>query len=216
MSNVKMETAGFSESLRLSDRLRLHMKRSAFDKTPYEFLPQDTLDSIITEAIVRHAMAFTESTPEASALIAYILVEAKRVFATAVYIGLEPDTLYNTMVLFRNTKFSDNRLPLEVMRQEQLMKCFVSGRGHPLSELEARIQDDAKRIWTPLRVHDFSKKQFKFLAPVVRLGKRDHNFGNLILPFVRKHAAQNEGSFGMVSYYEIHSDHFEVPQEQVR
>lgn len=211
-----MEITAFSESLRLSDRLRLHMKKSAFVKTPYEFLPQNILDSIITEATVRHAMAFTKSTPDARELIAYILVEAKRVFATAVYIGLEPDTLYETMVLFKNTSFSDKRLPLEVMREEQLTRYVIGGRLHPLLELEGRDQDDAKRIWTPLRVHDFSKKQFKFLAPIIRLGKRDHNFGNLILPFVKKHAAQNEGSFGMVSQYKIHSHHFDIPSKQVR
>lgn len=204
-----------TSGMRLSDVLHLSMKKSAFYKTPYTFLPQGALDSIITRATILIAMGITQPTPEDCELAAYILTNARRVFATAAYIELRPKTLYRAMVLFRNTNFTDERLPLEEMGGENLLRDVMSGRKHPLVNLERHVKYEADRIWTFRRVHAFVEEQFKFLAPIIFTGKPDHDFGNLILPFVKKHATQAEGSFGVISKYEIHRDHFEIPAGQV-
>lgn len=201
----------FTPSERLSDALRLSMKKSAFEKTPYTFLPQGALDLIITEATILIALGIKKPTPEDYKLVVYILMRAKRLFATAAYIGLPPDTLYCAMVLFRNTNFSDERLPLEEMSGEEFLKSTMSGLEHPLVNLEGHVKHKAERIWTFSRIHDFLKAQFSFLAPIISAGQIDYDFGpGLILPFV-EHAAQGEGSFGVVSKCVIHRDHFRVP-----
>lgn len=184
----------FTPSERLSDALRLSMKKSAFEKTPYTFLPQGALDLIITKARIIIALGITKPAPKDYKLVAYILKKAKRLFATAAYIGLPPDTLYCAMVLFRNTNFSDERLPLEDMSGEKFLKNTMSGSEHPLFMLEGRVKYKAERIWTFSRVHDFLKAQYSFLAPIISAGRIDYYFDpGLILPFV-EHAAQGEGS----------------------
>ncbi|KAJ4413264.1 hypothetical protein N0V91_000238 [Didymella pomorum] len=197
----------FTSKTRLSDALRLGMKKSAFEKTPYTFLPQSALDSIIIEDIILMALGITKPTPEDCKLVAYILTKAKRLFATAAYVGLPSDTLYCAMVLFRNANFSDERLPLEEMGGEDFLKNKMNGLKHPLVKLEGHLKPNAERIWTFSRIHDFLKAQFSFLTPIFSTGKIDYDFGpSLILPFL-KHTAQGEGSFGVVSRIEIHADH---------
>ncbi|KAL1593742.1 hypothetical protein SLS60_010474 [Paraconiothyrium brasiliense] len=204
----------FTSGMRLSDVLRLSMEKSAFDKTPYTFLPKGALDSIVNKATILIAMGITKPTPEDYDLVAYILMKAKKLFATAAYIGLRPNTLYRAMVLFRNNNFSDERLPLEEMSAAKFVKDVMSGHKHPLAKLEGHVKYEADRIWTFRRVHAFLEEQFRFLAPILSTGQSDQNFGNLILPFVKKHAAQAEGAFGVIDKYEIHSDHVEIPAEQ--
>ena len=138
----------FPSDMRLSDVLRLSMKKSAFDKTPYIFLPQGALDSIITEATILIAMGVTKPTPEDCELAAYILTKAKRLFGTAAYVELRPKTLYKAMVLLRNTNFTDERLPLEEMTEENLLRDVMNGRKHPLVNLEGHVKSCAERIWT--------------------------------------------------------------------
>jgi hypothetical protein len=206
----------FTSGMRLSDILRLSMKKSEFDKTPYTFLPQGTLDTLITKATILHAMGVVPPTSEDDELAIYILTKAKRAFATAAYIELQPRTLYNAMVLFRDTGFTDERLPLEKLSGDILVKNELSWQQHPLVNLEEAERSEAKKIWTFGRVHNFLEDQFKFLAPVISTARPDQDFGHLILPFVKKHAAQAEGSFGEVTKYEIHSDHIQFLPRQVR
>jgi hypothetical protein len=216
VSNSEMTLKSmFTSKTRLSDALRLGMKKSAFEKTPYTFLPQSALDSIIIEDTILMALGITKPTPEDCKLVAYILTKAKRLFATAAYVGLPSDTLYCAMVLFRNANFSDERLPLEEMGGEDFLKNKMNGLKHPLVKLEGHLKPNAERIWTFSRIHDFLKAQFSFLTPIFSTGKIDYDFGpSLILPFL-KHTAQGEGSFGVVSRIEIHADHIK-PTPKVR
>jgi hypothetical protein len=216
VSNSEMTLKSmFTSKTRLSDALRLGMKKSAFEKTPYTFLPQSALDSIIIEDTILMALGITKPTPEDCKLVAYILTKAKRLFATAAYVGLPSDTLYCAMVLFRNANFSDERLPLEEMGGEDFLKNKMNGLKHPLVKLEGHLKPNAERIWTFSRIHDFLKAQFSFLTPIFSAGKIDYDFGpSLILPFL-KHTAQGEGSFGVVSRIEIHADHIK-PTPKVR
>lgn len=201
--------------MKLSDVLRLSMKKSEFEKTPYTFLPQGALDSIITRVTILKAMGITEPTPGDCELATYILSRAKRTFAIAAYIELRPQTLHKAMVVFRHAYFTDEKLPLEEMSGEEFLENALSGLHHPLVKLEGPVRHKGKRIWSFRRVHAFLEEQFKFLAPVISTASPDLDFGNLILPFVKKHAAHAEGSFGMISRYEIHSDHIQYAAAEV-
>lgn len=196
--------------MRLSDELRLHMTRSAFDKTPKDFLPEGALESIVTRTTVCAAMGLTEPTREDSELVDYILTKARKVFATAAYIGLGPKALYKAMVLFRWNEFEDGMLPLEDITREQLLS-----EVHPLFKVEGPVPNGAKRIWNFRRSHDFVQQQWKFLAPIISTAESFHDFQARTLPFVKKHATRAEGAFGVISKYEIHSDHIQHPAKQV-
>lgn len=203
-----------TSEMRLSDLLRLRMEKSAFEKTPYNFLPQGALDSLITKKTIFRAMGITCATKSDSILAFYILTKAKRLFATAVYIGLPPRVLHKAMRLFLLHNFQDSKLPLEEMNGKQFLSNKKSGVQHPLIRMEGR-RFGKETIWTFPRVHAFLEEQFKFLAPVMSTRQPNHDFGNRILPFVKKHAAQAEGSFGLIYKYEIHPDHIQQAAGQV-
>lgn len=202
--------------MRLSDLLRLELEKSAFDKTPYKFLPRGALDSLITMNTILKEMNITRVTEQDRETAHYILAKAKRAFATAVYIDLPPEALYKAMTMFRLNGFADEHLPLDEMTGAQLGSNKVSGFNHPLVKMESHAQYEGMRVWTFRRVHAFLEEQFKFLAPVMSVSSVGHDFGNCILPFTKKHATRAEGAFGMVYKVEIHPDHLQKGDGQVR
>ena len=204
-----------SSGMGLSDMLEIRMKKSAFEKTPHRFLPQGALDRSISEVTIVNAMGLTQPTPVDHELVHFILTRAKRLFATATYIELKPRLLYKAMSLFCKNGFDDERLPIEEVTGEQYVKDEVNGVEHLLAKLEGPVQNEADRVWTFRKIFSFQQEQGRFLAPVLSTDEPNHDFWDLTLPFITKHASYAEGSFGVVNKYEIHGDHIQDRRAQV-
>lgn len=166
----------------LSDTLRLRMKKSAFEKMPYKFHPQSALDLTITKAAIFTTMCITKPSRVDCELMKFILEKGKRLFATAAYSGLQADELYPAMAVFQKADFSDKCLPLEELNMAECLTDGMTKREHPLFMLEGPFKHENERIWTFGRVHAFLEAQLSFLAPVVHIGKPDHDLRNHILP----------------------------------
>ncbi|KAH6629798.1 hypothetical protein C7974DRAFT_472500 [Boeremia exigua] len=66
-------------------------------------------------------------------------------------------------------------------------------------------------IWDKSFIYDFQEKQWEFLVPTISTEEMNNCYGNnVIMPFIAQHASFAEGSFGVVSKYEIHEDHIVV------
>lgn len=201
--------------MELSYVLMYNMTNSKFDKTPLDFLPQGALDRIITKSAILGAIRATQPEEADTKLINFILTKAKRIFATAVFIELSPRALRRAMFLFQKEGFDDTHLPIEKWSGEEMMKKQMTGVHHPFVVMERPVEDGDEKVWTLRKIFDFQDHQGKFLAPVLSTTEPNHDLWDLTMPFVTKYASYAEGSFGVVSKYEIHDDHIKDPTRPV-
>ena len=115
------------------------------------------------------------------------------------------------MLKFKEYGIDDSKLPIE---------DTDDGSQNILASLEPGVKRKCK-IWSPSTIHNFCDDQWRFLVPVFSTdAKTDVNRYNLpvstIIPFVKKHADFDEGAFGKVYKYEIHSNHIKDPLRPVR
>ncbi|KAH8699354.1 hypothetical protein GQ44DRAFT_832153 [Phaeosphaeriaceae sp. PMI808] len=195
-----------SEYEDLSGSLRAEMVQSAFDGR--QFLPRGALDHLVTQQSVRVAMDIDQPTERNTILEEYIMSNARAVFAIAVYIRLP--RLCKALRLFLENDFGDANLPIDMWSGE-LIKS--KSKNHPFVAMERPSRRATNRIWTWSRIYDFQEEQWKFIAPVISTSIATYDMGERIMPFIKKHANRREGSFAVVSQYEIHRDHFEDPPE---
>ncbi|KAI4613988.1 hypothetical protein J4E80_006677 [Alternaria sp. BMP 0032] len=147
----------------LWDKLFVATQESMFERTEgKKFIPRSTFDEILTRTastqrdrrnFVLRVMGRELSRPseEDIALADYILGSAQKVFLIAVYIRL--DRLHAAMNLFKDARFTDERLPIDEWKGDKL-KCEL--KSHPFVLMEEKGKDKTKitkRIW---RVHSIS------------------------------------------------------------
>ncbi|KAF4336071.1 kinase domain protein [Fusarium beomiforme] len=135
-------------------------------------------------------------------VMAFILKEARKVFAIWVLVGIKGLKLYATMELFRTNSACDTALPFE---EDQISSFTISKEYSEIVFLIAGKEPFCDED----HIYDFCQKQWEFCAPVFDCKKDNHDLNeSAILPFTEKHlTTANEGAFGQVLKYTIHNRH---------
>jgi hypothetical protein len=215
----------------MSDKIMRCFRSSVFDRTTRDFAPKGSIDDVITRKSILMEMDVDDPTDDDELLVDNILEKAKKVFAIAVHIGLDGSNLRKAMASFKSNGFADKDLPISYTMRENAVnqpndhamdpsnthqvvarsRSSASGTNIPASF------DISRRPWNRGRIYNFFEAQWKFLAPVFSTDKFNHDLEPLcILPFVSKDSDIDKGSFGQVSKFEIHPDHFVDPKNPVR
>lgn len=198
------------ENLKLSDQILDKYDKSKFDHEVKQFLPEGCIDELVTlEAIIKEIEEKDQLEPgdldlqEGSVkknIIDFVRGKAKKVFAITVVSGLRGRELGKAMFQFMGINFVDNSLPVKEGNLAQVA-CFR----------------DTASPWSKVRIHNFCREQWRFLAPVFS----QQNFKvdlepEHILPFIEKDSLVKEGAFGQVFAVEIHPAHQKDPVLNVR
>ncbi|KAI4710301.1 hypothetical protein J4E89_004754 [Alternaria sp. Ai002NY15] len=210
----------------LWEKLRVSMQESMFERTERKkFIPRSTFDEIFPGTastrrdrrnFVLQVMGIEPSrlSEEHIALADYILDSAQKVFLIAVYIRL--DRLHTAMELFKDDKFTDERLPVDEWKGDKL-KC--ARKSHPFVVMEDKRRDrkkSPKRIWDVHYISLFQDDQWLFLSPTISVHEQNCNFDNRRpIPFIEKDTHLSSGAHGVVYKYAIHHAHFKNSLDQV-
>jgi hypothetical protein len=163
----------------LRETFRERAIRSAFDKTPHDFVPEGVVQEVVTRDQVQQCLKISScSTPEHDDLIRFVMAGAKKAFAVAIF---AKNDVEKTLKWLRYEDISDQSLP---------------------------IIKPKKKSWTSGWRGDFLENQWKFFAPTINTAKHSHVFEEaFILPVIKTSVVTGKGSFGEVSCTEVHPGH---------
>ncbi|KAK8038608.1 hypothetical protein PG993_007019 [Apiospora rasikravindrae] len=114
---------------------------------PCDFYPGSCLDKVFTRPnIIRRLGDDTDET-----IVAFIVTEAKKLFAIAIASGLRGNALLETTMTFKEARFSDASLPI------------TSRNRHMIPSL-GRDNHDVSTPWNSARAERFMEAQWKFLV----------------------------------------------------
>ncbi|KAJ8130175.1 hypothetical protein O1611_g3458 [Lasiodiplodia mahajangana] len=225
----------------LYNRIDRALATSDFDHRADRFLPEGVIGSLITPDSIKWEVKQKDmSREDAKKKIKWAgsLAEGefKKVFATAVMMGLRGDHLHRGIEKLKDAGISDRNLPItmsdfyrkEIIPSASRMKDArsdesVGGAGHDkgmenedddelFDYLRDDDGDDINEVWTECRAYEFCGKQWLFLSPVFSTANFIHSFDRLcILPFTARHLECDSGTFGQVTKYEIHQSHLISP-----
>ncbi|KAI4622282.1 hypothetical protein J4E83_005024 [Alternaria metachromatica] len=182
-----------------------------------KFIPRSTFDEILARTastqrdrrnFVLRVMGRELNRPseEDIALADYILGSAQKVFLIAVYIQL--DQLHAAMNLFKDARFTDERLPIKEWKGDKL-KCELKSHPFVLMEKEKDKSKSTKRIWRVHSISLFQDDQWIFLTPTISAHDQNRSFDNRCpIPFTTKNTQQRSGAHGIVYKYTIHPAHY--------
>ncbi|KAJ2996358.1 hypothetical protein NUW58_g989 [Xylaria curta] len=202
---------------------------SEFDKQPFKFLPDGVIDSLIIQANI--VWAFKPKKNEEDFSKAWELADSivknglKKVFATAVMIGLTGDDLRRGMQKLKDAGISDSTLPAKQgdfsqegmisspPRTEDEISTESFEGTHDDKIIGNKDADNQKALfdyWKGLEEDDTD--EWLFLSPVFSTSSFVHNFDQFcIMPFTEKHSECDSGAFGQVTKYKIHKSHLINP-----
>ena len=189
----------------LQTAIRERRVESRFGNRLDRFLPQGQLDRLVTRQSILEAMKIEEDEVEEEdeILVAFVLQEAKKLFA--ILVTTRHSRLQEAMLLFQKHDFNDFKLPVEEWKGQ-----MFSDAQHPFFKMQG-VRKKKDMVWDRSLIYDFQDKQWEFLAPIISTEETNHCYGNnVIMPFVAQIASFAEGSFGVVSKYEIHEDHIVI------
>ncbi|KAH7077364.1 hypothetical protein FB567DRAFT_148733 [Paraphoma chrysanthemicola] len=191
------------------DIVSANMVQSAFERTPFSFLPEGVLKQIVTRNRLLKAMSIDEDEP----LVGFILTHALKLFTITAFAVLKPQALHKAMRLFHENDFDDSRLPVETWSRSDFNENERNGTLHPFSVMEGSTRKNGK-VWKFRSLWDFQEHQFKFLAPVFTIGEIQLDVGARVIPFTSKELSRAEGSFGVVHKYTIQEQHLIDPHRR--
>ena len=183
--------------------IRERRVESRFGNRLDRFLPQGQLNRLITRDSILDAVEIEEDEVEEGdeLLVKFVLQEAKKLFA--ILVTTRHPKLQEAISLFQKHNFDDTKLPIKFWTGQ-----MFNDAQHPFFEMQGVRK---KKVWDKSLIYDFQEKQWEFLAPVLSTEETYHCYGNhVIMPFVAQIASFAEGSFGVVSKYEIHEDHMVI------
>lgn len=153
--------------------------KSAFESTPFKFMPEGVIQDLITEDIIRKTLYVTEPpSEEDNEMIHFIETRAKKTFAIVVL--TRPSNTKRVMELLRRKGIDDSRLPIKDRRKL------------------------GRRPWAA----EFYDDQWKFFAPIFSTHNCPNDLAEYdILPFVSRNEGFKKHSFGLVSKYLLHRNH---------
>ncbi len=160
------------------------MKTSVFDESTDKFLPENVIEELITRDIIEQVLGSKES----PGLVDWIHEHSKKLFAIVILCGVDGSDLLQSMQVFREHQYTDEKLPLE--------------------DFTKRYNYFAKSVWgSYIKRYTFFNLQWEFLAPVFGLQYKYELHANSVLPFTYKDRASKQGSFGTVYRVEIEDAH---------
>jgi hypothetical protein len=175
----------------LSSKIAHHYALAVFDTKAEKFVPEGCLETLITTAEIEEELGLKND-----ALVAWILVNAKKVFAIAIRSLNTKGKLQRAMSWFRDTKFDDTSIPIEEWWY---------------SEDETQHPAFPGEIWKLDNLTNFYDFQWMFLAPVFAIEQYDYDLSSQsILPVVWKRGIPNKGLFASVYQVDIHEAHQKV------
>lgn len=184
-----------------------HLVMSQFD-TRRDFLPEGYIERYMNRDTIREGI-FPEKDVLDEAdedLITFINTDAKKVFATAYYVLItEHAQLLTSMRFFKSCGFNDSCLPIEAIRKTNGERNAPQVFPFPFNDIR---DEQVGRVWHRVRIHNFLRDQWLFLAPVF-FGKDFHLVlpPDCILPFTRVNRIVKEGRFSHVYDVVIHEHH---------
>lgn len=157
------------------------LERSAFDKTPHDFLPEGTLDQCITEEVIKHELSLSGLTVQDKELVEFIFRRARKVFAIIVLCKVRNPK--KALKWFKSNNVDDTQLPI----------------SHP-----------DRKVWSKDFHWDFLRHQWAFFAPVFSTTPYSQDLDEAhILPFISKLNTEDHGPFSVVSGYVMHKSHMQ-------
>ncbi|KAL9105839.1 MAG: hypothetical protein Q9227_009047 [Pyrenula ochraceoflavens] len=184
------------EETSLQDLIVNKFKKSVFNNTPQEFLPEACVAELITKETIARALRLGKADMKKGRhgnMIDFILQHAKKVFALTVYV-LDGNNLRKAMEKLMEKNFTDESLPALEESQMSDIGCF-SGK-----------------YWSKVKKHNFLKDRWIFLAPVFS-GERFklELHPDCILPFTKIDPEVKEGTFSQVLQITIEESHLQHP-----
>lgn len=162
----------------LRSLIRDKLLKSAFDKTPHNFVPERTIEGIITEDIIKRSLKITNPSNKENEVVEFVKTRAKKTFAIVVF--SKQDDIMSVIRSLKRRGIDDSQLPIK--NKERL----------------------GSKDWAS----DFYEDQWRFFAPIFSTDNYNYDLEEChILPFVSKDMDSGRGSFGMVSKYLVHQNH---------
>lgn len=202
----------------LAELIRQALVKSEFDQEIREFIPEGSLDSLITKESILWTFCRKRQTPpqvmsKFRKIVDIILTRGKKLFAISLLTGFKNKRLRQVMDLFESNNISDSRLPLE----NSDLKSLSSLPFNPADDDEDDdddSMDDHEPLWTMFHIHHFCGEQWKLCAPIFSAKEVNHHLHEQdILPFIEKYqapASSSRSSFGQIMKCKIHPSHLDV------
>ncbi|KAK1496615.1 protein kinase [Colletotrichum tamarilloi] len=211
------ETAKWQSSERdafisLGDQLLQEFVVSKFDHRRPAFLPEGTIESLITRWSIAAELQDDDEKishfPETD-LVNFVEDQAKKTFAITVCCGISGTDLRTTMKFFKTVGFNDRHLPIkkpQPPRRDQL------GWNFPFPFDGMAKEKRLRRIWNVSGVTNFFSQQWCFLAPVFSAARFQYHLSpDCIFPFTWVNNIVKGGMFSQIYEVEIHPRHHEQP-----
>lgn len=169
---------------------------------PRKFLPEGTLESVITKNTVLQTLKVEDADPS-SDLVVFVYENCKKILATVLYNKcVEGRELLQCMQTFMDEQCCDKNLPLKA--SDEIFKRLGWGERD-------------------MQTGRFCEDQWCFLAPIISTDRRESvtecsMSKHCVLPLYAtdtQTGAKNKGSFGQVYKYGIHPNHFKDEVEQL-
>ena len=164
---------------KFKNMLSSHAIKSAFEKTPFKFVPEGIIHELITEDQIKAALNTQAATVEEAELVEFIRMRAKKIFAIAIYV--QPNKILPIIKWWKKKDMDDRDLP--ITSQPAWKKPWLS-----------EFCDGQWMFLAPV----FSTTQYNHNLDEAH-----------ILPFVYKRSDSGRGSFGVVSQYVIQRKHLD-------
>ena len=178
----------------LYDAIFEKLVRSEFSQKP--FLPQDDLETLITEDTVKEELDNALGTVDSS-LVKYIAKHARKIFATLVI----QDKVMKAANLERSG-FNDDYLPIANEESGLTSLSGLSRDRHAWKWFKG---------WTTQERNDFCEKQWTFLSPIFESNSTmEVLHRDCRLPFITHDSKSGAGSFSFVHKATIHHAHHKI------
>jgi hypothetical protein len=171
------DTISCKKAGRLRDALRDVSVRSAFDRTPHEFVPEGEVEKLIHKKSVIRGCLQSERGDKYTHLVDYIFGHARKAFAVATFAKINS---HKAMKWFMKKKLGDKDLPI-VNEKPDWTKSWRN------DFFDAQWRFFAPVFSTSIHSHDIEKAQ--------------------ILPVVAMPHVAGQGAFGEVSQFLVHRAH---------
>lgn len=176
----------------LINRLLASLVESPFDQGR-EFWPDGCISEMVTPETITDEMDELNGQTPSSALVDFIILESRKIFAIVLCCSLARRDLFHAMSDFMRLNFNDSKLPIVGNEAKRIFRSSNGAYQHP---------------WGPLAVKSFENYQWNALAPTFRQRSQELALQKgHILPFTWSSHRGTSGMFGEVYEVAIHPAH---------
>jgi hypothetical protein len=192
-----------SSSPDLASKILSRLVDATYHDPTLSYLPNSAIKDLVVQTAIEQELSKIEHSPgeidrskyqpeRRSQLAEWVCKAAPRVFAITTQCDMEPSSLLLALMMFRRCGFDDSKLPLVDLSSPDMFP---------------------EKIWSPLKIDTFCKKQWMFLVPIFTRNNYDYDLKTeCIFPFIPDGAVTTAGAFSRVYRISIHKDHHEYPE----